>query len=137
MTPLALARDGRTLTVRIPMAFRRRPGRKLVVVPEGARGDRAGREAQMNNVLVNAIARAHRWRRLLESGSHSTIAELAEAEHVNPSYVSRVLRLTLLTPEIIECVLDGRQSATLTLAKLMEPFPTSWREQTHAGLSGP
>ena len=66
---------------------------------------------------------------LLEAGAFGTAAEIAEAEKINMSYVSRILRLTLLAPEIIEAILDGRQSAEMTLAVLMEPFPVGWREQ--------
>jgi hypothetical protein len=73
--------------------------------------------------LVKALARAFRWRRMIETGRHATVAELAAAEKINSSYVSRVLRMTLLAPEIIEAILAGRQPEGLTMAKAMQPFP--------------
>ena len=72
--------------------------------------------------MVKAIARAHRWRRMLESGVYATIAEIAAAEKINESYVGRILRLTLLVPDIVETILNGRQPAQMTLATLMRPF---------------
>jgi hypothetical protein len=80
--------------------------------------------------LVKALARAFRWRRLLEDGAYASCEELAAAERINASYVSRVLRLTLLAPEIVEAVLDGRQALKLTTAQLFRPFPVEWEEQT-------
>jgi len=66
---------------------------------------------------------------MLESGTHATLLDLARAEKINPSYVSRVLRLTLLAPNFVEAVLDGRQGPELTLARLLEPFPVEWADQ--------
>ena len=79
--------------------------------------------------MVKAIARAFRWRGLLENGTHATIAEIAAAEKINESYVGRVLRLTLLAPDIVEAILDGRQRAQITLAVLMRRFPVLWSAQ--------
>ena len=79
--------------------------------------------------MVKAIARAFRWRAMLENGKHATIAEIAAAEKINESYVGRVLRLTLLAPDIVEAILDGRQPAGVTLAGLMRPFAVEWTEQ--------
>jgi hypothetical protein len=78
-------------------------------------------------MLVKALARAWRWQRMLESGEHGTLAELAHAERISRSYVCRVLRLTLLAPDIVEHVLDGRR--TPELAHLMQPFPVEWERQ--------
>ena len=69
---------------------------------------------------------------MLETGVHATLAELAAAEKINPSYVSRVLRLTLLAPDIIDAILDGRQPPKLTLAKALRPFQPHWVEQIKA-----
>ena len=80
--------------------------------------------------MVKALARAFRWRKLLETGAYGTIEELAAAEKINSSYISRILRLTLLAPNIVEAVLDGRQPVELTLAVLMQPFSICWIEQT-------
>ena len=75
------------------------------------------------------MARAFRWRRMMETGRYGTINELAAAEEINSSYVSRLLRLTLLAPQIVEAILDGRQPDDMTLPGLMEPSPVEWVEQ--------
>jgi len=115
------------LTVRVPLAVRKlRGGRKLVLMPGGMapRGASAA-----DTTLVKALARAFRWRRMMETGRFATIDELADAEKINSSYVSRVLRLTLLAPDIVEAILDGRQPEGMTVPRLMTPSPTIWREQ--------
>ena len=116
-----------TLSVRVPFAIRKRGGRKRVLAPDGA--EVAPDRPRIDSALVKAIARAHRWRNLLESGRYATIQELAAAEKINPSYVSRVLRLTLLAPDIVEAILKGTQGPEVTLARVLEPFPGEWREQ--------
>ena len=115
------------LTVRVPLAARKpRGGRKLILTPSGM----ASRGASgADTTLVKALARAFRWRRMLETGRYGTIDELAAAEKINSSYVSRLLRLTLLAPDIVEAILDGRQLEGMTLPGLMEPFSIMWAEQ--------
>ena len=120
--------------VQIPMSFKTRGGRKLVVSPDGV-PSWAKPKTQIDNTLVKALARAFRWRRLLEDGEYSSVEDLARAEKINTSYVSRILRLTLLAPDTIEIILDGRQPADLTLSRLQKPFPVEWQEQTRLLLS--
>lgn len=115
------------VTIRIPFAIRKRGGRKLVLAPDGAPVPPAA--PQVDSTLVKAIARAFRWQRMLETGRFGTIKEIAKAEKINPSYVSRVLRLTLLAPATVEAILDGRASAAPTLAEAMAPFPATWSKQ--------
>ena len=114
-----------TITVRVPFRVVKRGGRKEVQLPEGATKPR-----QTDNTLVKALARAFRWKRMLESGEFATIAELAEREGIAPSYMTRVLRLTLLAPDIVEAILDGKQEREVTLALLLESFPVEWPDQT-------
>ena len=117
------------LTVRVPLAMRKqRGGRKLVLTPGGtaARG-----AAAADTTLVKALARAFRWRRMMEAGQFATINEMAAAEKINSSYVSRLLRLTLLAPDIVEAILDGRQPDGMTLPGLMEPLPVQWEKHDH------
>lgn len=121
--------DGRTVTVRVPISIRRRGGRKLVLAPDGTNVTTAAVFRRIDNAMIKAIARAFRWREMLENGTHATIAEIAAAEKINESYVGRVLRLTLLAPDIVEAILGGRQPAELTLAVLMRPFPVEWKAQ--------
>ena len=113
------------LTVHVPLTVHRRGGRKVVIAPDGTEAP-AVAAARIDSTLVKALARAFRWRRMLESGVVSTVGEIAAREKINKSYVSRVLRLTLLAPEIVEAILDGRQAPEMTLPGLMEPFPVVW-----------
>src|SRR4051795_13066217 len=97
------------LTVHVPMTFQRRGGRKLIVAPDGTAVSAATPRFNVNNVLVKALARGFRWRKLLDNGTYSTIKELAIKEKTDASYVADVLRLTLLAPDVVELILDGRQ----------------------------
>jgi hypothetical protein len=119
-----------SITVRVPLAIRRRGGRKLVVTPDGgsARGAMPAR-TRADPALVKALGRAHRWKRLLESGRYGSLAELAAAERIDRSYLGKMLRLTLLAPDIVEAILDGRQSAGLALPALLQRLPKIWDEQ--------
>ena len=81
---------------------------------------------------MKALARAHRWNRLLESGRYGSATELAAAEKINPSYVSRVLRLTLLAPDIVEAIVDGMQADGIEAGLLLQPFSVDWDEQRRA-----
>jgi hypothetical protein len=118
--------DGSTLVVRIPMRFQRRGGRKRIVAPDGSDLTPSSKP-QPDGTIVKALARAWRWQRLLESGEYGTLAELSAAERISRSYICRVLRLTLLAPDIIEHVMDGEPTAGL--ARLLEPFPVEWEKQ--------
>jgi hypothetical protein len=127
---------GRTITVRVPISIRRRGGRKLVLAPDGAEVTATPITRHVDNAMVKAIARAFRWRDMLENGTHATIAEIAAAEKINESYVGRVLRLTLLAPDIVEVTLNGRHSAGLQLDRLMKRFPVEWPDQRGMWSSG-
>ena len=130
-----LSSDQRTLLVTVPFAARRRGGRKRVLSPDGATAW-APQWPQVDGTLVKALARAFRWRRLLEEGAYASCAELAAAQKINPSYVSRILRLTLLAPDIVVAVLDGRQTPALAIARLLKPFPAEWHQQRRALWTG-
>lgn len=126
-------RDDRTVTVRIPISIRKRGGRKLVLTPEGAGTPTAPVSRRTDSAMVKAVARAFRWREMLENGTHATIAEIAAVEKIvekiNESYVGRVLRLTLLAPDIVEAILAGRQPPGLQLQELLSPFSVEWADQ--------
>ena len=127
---LTLATDGGGLRVRVPMTFKRRGGRKEIVVSEGL--DAAASPApRSGDPLVVTIARAHRWKELLEIGRYSDITELAQAMGVNSSYVGRLLNLTLLAPDIIETIVLGRDPGGLSLDRLYR-LPLAWEEQRRA-----
>ena len=115
-----------TITLHVPFRLQQCGGRKRVVTPDGRP---LTPQPQVENALVKALARAHRWKRLLDTGDYASLTELAEAENINRSYLSRVLRLTLLAPAIVEAILEGRQGDCVTLSALLEPFPLEWERQ--------
>lgn len=119
MTEVRLSPDGSTITVFVPMAWRRRGGRKVIVAPPGSDG--WAQPPKIDGVLVKALARAHRWRRLLEEGQFGTLAELADAERISRSYVCRVLRLTLLAPRHRRT--DSRRAADERAGAVLETVP--------------
>jgi hypothetical protein len=121
--------DGRTITVRVPIAIRQRGGRKVVLAPDGSPGSARLLCREPDNAMIKAVARAFRWREMLEEGTHATITELAHAERIDHSYVGRVMRLTLLAPAIVEAIVAGRQEETLTLGTLMRSLPAEWKHQ--------
>jgi hypothetical protein len=132
-TKTNISKDGQTATVSIPVTFLQRGGRKQILPPPGASPWSPAR--RVDTALVKAVVRAHRWRQMLESGEYNSSAELAKAEKVNDSYLSRILRLTLIAPDIIEAILTGRQPSTLQLDDLLKPLPTAWELQ-HSALFG-
>ena len=123
----SLSKDGHTVTVHIPVIFRQRAGRKQILGPSGSAPWSPA--PRVDTALLKAIVRAHRWREMLESGEYSSAAELAKAEKVNDSYLSRVLRLTLLAPEIVEAIVAGQQPSTLQVDDLLKPLPLDWQRQ--------
>jgi hypothetical protein len=124
-----------TLTVRVPLTLSRRGGRKVILTPSGGSAW-APRQTRVDNSLIKAIARAHRWKQMMESGAYASVTDLATAEKINQSFICRVLRLTLLAPIIVESIIDGRQPSDMTLATLLRPFPAEWREQVRRNCSG-
>ncbi len=113
-----------TITIHVPFRIIKRGGRKEVQLPPDVPVQR-----RTDNTLIKALARAFRWKRMLESGEFTTISELAEHEGIAPSYMTRVLRLTLLAPDIVEAILDGRQVPGISMSRLLDPFPLEWVEQ--------
>jgi hypothetical protein len=117
-----------TVTVTVPFAIRKRGERTLVITPDGVTSAPAPR-TRVDSALLKALARGFRWRKLLETGHFATIQEIAEAENINSSYISRVLRMTLLAPQIVEAILAGKHPEGLTMARAMQPFPLEWKHQ--------
>ena len=110
-----LSEDGATLTVDIPLRISRRGSRKVMLSPDGT-SVWAPPRARVDSAMVKALARAYRWRGMLEQGAYASITELAATEKINQSYVCRVLRLTLLAPALVEAILDGRHPSRLESA---------------------
>jgi hypothetical protein len=115
-----------TITVHVPLTTGRRPGRKTVVTPSGLPGPV---HTRADPALVKALARAHRWKRMLEEGRHASISEMAVVEKIDRGYLGQILQLTLLAPDLIEALLDGTQPADLALPALLKPFPAAWEQQ--------
>ena len=120
--------DGSTLVVRIPMRFQRRGGRKRIVAPDGSEIAPTSKP-QPDGTLVKALARAWRWQRMLDEGVYTSVSEIGDAENISKSYVSRILRLALLAPDIVEAILGGRTDQRLMLEQLERPLPGGWAEQ--------
>ena len=120
-----LSRDGKTVKIRIPIKFQKRGGRKVIVAPDGTDGLAQYRQDK-DRAMVKALARAYRWKRMLETGKVVSIKDLADAEKMNDSYLARILRLTLLAPDIVTAILDGRHPKGLSLLELLNGFPMEW-----------
>jgi hypothetical protein len=120
--------DGKTITVHIPMTWKRHGGRKVIIAPDG--GDAwAPAKPRPDETLIRALARAHRWKRMLEEGRYRSARELAETEAASRSFVNRLLRMTLLAPDIVEAILDGQQPKAMRLENLTHVLPSPWDEQ--------
>lgn len=116
------------IQVHVPMTFRKRSGRKEIIVPDGLENAQDN-GPDYHEALVIAISRAHRWKKLLDKGKYSSIAEMARALKMNRYCMARMLRLTLLAPDITEAILDGREPEGLSLEQLRKPMPMIWDEQ--------
>lgn len=116
-----------SVTITIPFKVRKRGGRKLILTPDGTPSPMP--RTKVDSALLKALARGFRWKKMLEEGDYQTLEEIANAEKINPSYVSRLLRMTLLAPEIVEAILAGQQPLGLTMARAMKPFASEWTLQ--------
>jgi hypothetical protein len=109
--------EGTTLVVGIPMRFSRRGGRKRIVSPDGTAIVPTSKP-QPDGTLIKALARAWRWQRMLDEGVYTTVSDIGDAENISRSYVSRILRLALLAPDIVEAILAGQADQTVMLERL-------------------
>jgi len=125
---ITVQRDGQNIRIHIPLKFKRRGGRKEIIVPEGLPAYCPERPAYQKPLVI-ALARAHQWQRLLDEGRVGSISDLAKRLKVDHAYVSRMLHLTLLAPDIIEAITAGREPSGLSLARLHQGFPVEWEEQ--------
>jgi hypothetical protein len=120
--------DGSIITVRIPMKWKRRGGRKVIIAP-GGRDAWVPAKPRPDEALIRAFVRAHQWKRMLDEGRYRSAGELAETEGVTRSFVNRMLRLSLLSPDIVEAILEGRQPKGMQLEELTGTMPSAWEEQ--------
>ncbi|OLS44075.1 hypothetical protein BV509_06805 [Rhodovulum sulfidophilum] len=119
-----------TMTLHVPFRFVKRGGRKEMFVP----ADRTV-QRHADATLVKALARAFRWKQLLDTGQFSTIADLAERENISTTYLARILRLTLLAPDLVERSLEGHYGTDLQKAALQADFPAEWEAQRSLSLA--
>jgi hypothetical protein len=103
------------ISMHVPFRFVRHGGQKEMQLPQGTPEPR-----RTDSTLVKALARAFRWKRLVEAGEFATFAELARNEEVNPSYVYRIVQLTLLPPDKVDEILEGRQGSDVSLDRVLE-----------------
>jgi hypothetical protein len=115
------------------MRFQRRGGRKRIVAPDGSELAPAKRP-RPDGTLVKALARAWRWQRMLDAGVYTSVSEIGDAENISKSYVSRILRLALLAPDMVETILAGKTNQVFMLEKLERPLPASWEGQRRLAL---
>ena len=110
-------------------------GRKVVISPDGSVQPGAPRQVTTTSdpALLKALGRALRWQKLLDAGTCASISDIARAEKLDRTYIGDVLRLTLLAPEIVEAIVEGRQPAEMTLPVLMKPFALDWAGQRPRG----
>jgi hypothetical protein len=120
-------RDG-TIVISLPMTFKRRGGRKEIILPAAAR-DPDEPESGGLRVFLATLARAHRWMRLLEEGKYPTVKALAAAIGLDRSYVAKLLNLTLLAPDLVEAALDGREPDGMSVRTLREGVAVEWERQ--------
>jgi hypothetical protein len=125
----------KTLLGKLPLYHRTAPAnrhRKSIISPTVLKTEKP----RFDNALIKALARAFRWRAMIENGDYASITELAKVESVNESYACKVLRLTLLAPSIVKAILDGTQPADVTITRLMKRVPIDWQGQLSALRSG-
>ena len=123
-----------SITVRVPLTIKRKPGRRTVVMPDGAVGGSIRTVA--DPALLKALARAFRWQRLLDEGRYGSISEMAAAERIERGYLGKVLQLTLLAPHVVEAIVDGRQGDGISLPGLMQAVPVVWSNLPESGRLG-
>lgn len=130
MSDILLQEDGQSVRIRVTMKLKRRNGRKVVILPDRIPDSDATPLRQCNQSLAATIARAYYWESLIASGKHSSVTELAAALRLDRSFVARMLRLTLLAPDIVEAILSGDEPSGLTYKQLSSgKVPELWCEQ--------
>ncbi|GAB3542069.1 hypothetical protein GCM10027343_13470 [Noviherbaspirillum agri] len=121
------ASDGR-LTLSVPIQIKRRSGRKLVTLPNGKTAPVRPWDVAPTSIQL-ALARGHRWLAMLESGEAKSLKEIATREGIDNSYVSRMVNLTTLAPDIVAAILDDALPNHITLFDLAVDPPALWDEQ--------
>lgn len=121
--------------IHVPMNLKRRSGRKRIIMPDSPDARMPESEAPpgatYRDAMVIAIARAFRWKKLLDEGRYYSIVDMAAALGISHHYLTRLLRLTLIAPDILESIVDCREPDGMSLEKLRQPMPLLWDRQRH------
>lgn len=125
---LQVRRDGEAVLVHVPIQFRKRNGRRLIVTP-GAPPTKAQPRRDTNETLVEAVAKAYHWQEQIESGRYASLEDLAKGLKLDRSYVGRMMRLTSLAPDIVEAIVRGKEPDGISLRQLRDGVPLCWQEQ--------
>lgn len=113
-----------------PLKFRQRGGRRIVIPAAESSLEEQTKKTTINSPLINAVAQAFYWAKLIDMGVAASGSDVAEREGLEASTVNERLRLSLLSPEIIESVLNGTQPKGLTVQWLnRNSFPADWKKQ--------
>ena len=113
-----------TVTIHVPFRIVKRGGRTEMILPPSPTA-----LAKIDGTLVKALARAFRWKRMLDTGAFTSVTEIAEHEKLSFTYISRIVRLSLLAPDIVDAIMAGHQPPTMMLANLLEDVPVDWQMQ--------
>lgn len=116
------------VVVNVPLRLKKRGGRKEVIMPQAFASDTLICQSHQE-ALVIALARAHRWQKLLDEGKFESISDLAREIGLDVSFTARLMRLTLLAPDIVEAILAGKEPSGLSLTMLTKSAPVLWKEQ--------
>jgi hypothetical protein len=122
--------EGNAIIVTIPVRFYRRNGRQIVKPKPGGESISKVPEQETNMSLAVAIAKAYEWQEELESGQFGSVEELAKAKNIDRSYAGRMLKLTSLSPEIVEMILEGNEPPEVSLRGLRKGIAVVWSQQS-------
>jgi len=128
LTGVTVQHDDDGIVVNVPLMLKKRGGRKEVILPQAFASDSPVRPSHQE-ALVIAIARAHRWQKLLDDCKFESISDLAREIGLDVSFAARLLRLTLLAPDIVESILMGEEPSGLSLTMLTKQLSVLWNEQ--------
>ena len=133
MTAIRVSLQNDVISIRVPISMRRHGGKKHIILPETV--PNGMRHGKPDDTLIRALAKAKHWQALMDGGAYRSLGDFAKRRKINASYVSRILRLNDLAPDIKAAILDGRQPPTMDMLILQKPFPDLWHEQlAHFGI---
>jgi hypothetical protein len=122
-----------TIRVFIPLTFKRRKGRPKILPPENVEALTARKQ---DPHVLRAMGRAWGWRRKSERGEVATLSEIAKAESVTFSFVSRYVRLAYLAPEVLHSRVVDRRVCVLSLDSVIGTVALGWAEQMNVVTDG-